>query len=119
MVAVQHTEEFPSEATPLLNNSPAESDESNVPISFGRGFTIVSAMGLLLFTQGILDFACNCPGAAPQMTEPVLSYQHVHDDNGTVGYCSGSRCVFRNNMVYFSLSSMFKLIVMAYAMSSS
>ncbi|KAB8223925.1 major facilitator superfamily domain-containing protein [Aspergillus novoparasiticus] len=51
MVAVQHTEELPSEATPLLNNSPTESAESNVPISFGRGFTIVAAMGLLLFTQ--------------------------------------------------------------------
>ena len=64
MVAEQHTEELPSEATPLLNNSPAELDESNVPISFPRGFTIVSAMGLLLFTQGIPDLACNRLGAA-------------------------------------------------------
>ncbi|KAE8354724.1 major facilitator superfamily domain-containing protein [Aspergillus coremiiformis] len=54
MVVEQHTEELSSEATPLLNNPPAEQvDQSTrmAPVSFSRGFTILSTMGLLLFIQ--------------------------------------------------------------------
>jgi hypothetical protein len=66
MVAEQHTEELPSEASPLLNNPSANPDASNVSVSFGRGFTIVSTMGLLLFIQG------------RHIANPVISVKEIH-----------------------------------------
>lgn len=46
-------EESPTEATPLLQHSPAEEDGRKVHVSFLQGLTIVASTGLLLFIQGI------------------------------------------------------------------